>query len=105
MKRFFSLLLATSLVSCATKDLERCPPGTPGIILSEPVECQHKDGKFTLHYDPETKGAKPGKYKVEDYYDAQRAVLDAGLGSGARSRRVRLTWYTSPAAISSRMVS
>lgn len=23
----------------------------------------------------------PGKYKVEDYYDAQRAVLDAGLGS------------------------
>lgn len=25
----------------------------------------------------------PGKYKVEDYYDAQRAVLDAGLGSTA----------------------
>jgi cyclic dehypoxanthinyl futalosine synthase len=23
----------------------------------------------------------PGKYKVEDYYDAQRAVLDAGFGS------------------------
>lgn len=25
----------------------------------------------------------PGKYKVEDYYDAQRAVLDAGMGSTA----------------------
>lgn len=25
----------------------------------------------------------PGKYKVEDFYDAQRAVLDAGLGSTA----------------------
>lgn len=25
----------------------------------------------------------PGKYKVEDYYDAQRAVLNAGLGSTA----------------------
>jgi cyclic dehypoxanthinyl futalosine synthase len=25
----------------------------------------------------------PGKYKVEDYYDAQRAVLDAGIGSTA----------------------
>ncbi len=25
----------------------------------------------------------PGKYKVEDYYDAQRAVLDGGLGSTA----------------------
>lgn len=25
----------------------------------------------------------PGKYRVEDYYDAQRAVLDAGLGSTA----------------------
>ncbi len=25
----------------------------------------------------------PGKYKVEDFYDAQRAVLDAGMGSTA----------------------
>ncbi len=25
----------------------------------------------------------PGKYKVEDFYDAQRAVLDAGIGSTA----------------------
>ena len=25
----------------------------------------------------------PGKYKVEDYYDAQRAILDAGMGSTA----------------------
>ncbi len=25
----------------------------------------------------------PGKYRVEDYYDAQRAVLDAGIGSTA----------------------
>ena len=25
----------------------------------------------------------PGKYKVEDYYDAQRAVLNAGMGSTA----------------------
>ncbi len=66
MKRFFSLLLATSLVSCATKDLERCTPGTPGIILSEPVECKHKDGKFTLpagHYQPEAQSPK-GIYYV-----------------------------------------
>jgi cyclic dehypoxanthinyl futalosine synthase len=25
----------------------------------------------------------PGKYKVEDYYDAQRAILEAGMGSTA----------------------
>lgn len=59
-------LVATSLVSCATKELERCPPGTPGIILSEPVECRHKDGKFTLpagHYQPEAQSPK-GIYYV-----------------------------------------
>ena len=33
------------------------------------------------------------------------ASIDESLGRGAESRRVRLTWYTSPAAIDSRMLS
>lgn len=36
-------------------------------ILSDPFRLRHS----------------PGKYKVEDFYDAQRAILDAGMGSTA----------------------
>jgi len=34
------------------------------------------DDRFRLRHSP-------GKYKVEDYYDAQRAILEAGMGSTA----------------------
>jgi hypothetical protein len=67
MKRFLLSAAATCLmVSCSTKDLTRCPPGTPGIIVAEETECTHKDGKFTLpagHYQPEAMSAK-GIYYV-----------------------------------------
>ncbi len=62
----FSILAASLLVSCATKDLEHCPPGTKGIIVASPVECTHKDGKFTLpagFYAPEAQSSK-GIYYV-----------------------------------------
>jgi len=49
MKRFLlTLPLICTLNSCAPFELERCAPGTPGIILSEAVECTHPDGKLTL---------------------------------------------------------
>lgn len=67
MKHLLSCILAASmLASCSTKELTRCPPGTPGIIVAEETECTHKDGRFTLpagHYQPEAMSDK-GIYYV-----------------------------------------
>lgn len=67
MKHLLSALLASCLlVSCASKDLERCPPGTPAIKVAQAVDCTHKDGKFTLPagiYQPEAQSSK-GIYYV-----------------------------------------
>ncbi len=48
MRLFIHAAAALSLVSCATKSLDRCPPGTPGIIVAAPVECTHKNGTLIL---------------------------------------------------------
>jgi len=45
---FIHVIATTLLVSCAPKQLERCAPGTPGIILADAVECTHKSGRFVL---------------------------------------------------------
>lgn len=61
-----SALASCLLLSCATKDLEQCAPGTRGIIVAEAVQCTHKDGKLTLPaglYQPEAQSAK-GIYYV-----------------------------------------
>lgn len=67
MKHLLSALLASCLlVSCASKDLERCAPGTPAIKVAQAVDCQHPDGKFTLPagiYQPEAQSSK-GIYYV-----------------------------------------
>lgn len=67
MKHLILSLLTTSLlISCSTKDLEHCPPGTPAIRVTQAVECTHPDGKFTLPagvYQPEAQSAK-GIYYV-----------------------------------------
>ena len=67
MKHLLSALLTSCLlVSCASKDLERCAPGTPAIKVAQAVECTHKDGKFTLPagiYQPEAQSSK-GIYYV-----------------------------------------
>lgn len=80
LQALFACLLASSLNSCATKELERCPPGTPGIILSQPVECTHKDGRFTLpagHYQAEAQSPK-GIY----YAAPQRLKTDGIIRAG-----------------------
>lgn len=67
MKHLLSgLLISCLLISCSTKDLERCPPGTPAIRVAQAVECTHPDGKFTLPagvYQPEAQSSK-GIYYV-----------------------------------------
>ncbi|WP_395746530.1 hypothetical protein [Prosthecobacter sp.] len=67
MKHLLTTLLAsTLLISCSTKDLERCPPGTPAIRIAQAVECTHSNGKFTLPagvYQPEAQSSK-GIYYV-----------------------------------------
>jgi hypothetical protein len=80
LQALFACLLASSLISCATKELERCPPGTPGIMLSQPVECTHKDGRFTLpagHYQAEAQSPK-GIY----YAAPQRLKTDGIIRAG-----------------------
>lgn len=62
----FCCFASCLLVSCATKDLDHCEPGTPGIVVAQAVECTHKDGKFTLPaglYQAEAKSSK-GTYYV-----------------------------------------
>jgi hypothetical protein len=39
-------------------------------------------GKFTLYFDPDTKGIKPGKYKVYVMLDAQAAASRPGAVPG-----------------------
>ncbi|MDZ4404149.1 hypothetical protein [Prosthecobacter sp.] len=49
MKHLLLCLLAPCvMISCAPFELERCPAGTPGIVVAEAVECTHNDGKFIL---------------------------------------------------------
>ncbi len=72
----FSLLTSCLLISCATKDLERPAPGTPGIRVAQAVECTQKDGKFTLPagvYMPEAQSAKG------IYYVAPERLKTAGM--------------------------
>ncbi len=76
MKPLLLGLIASLLVSCSTKDLEHCPPGTPGIIVASEVECTHKDGKFILPaglYLPEAQSAKGV------YYAAPTPVKASGI--------------------------
>lgn len=67
MKHLLSgLLTSCLLISCATKELALCPPGTKGIIVAKQVECTHPDGRFTLPaglYEPEAQSPK-GIYYV-----------------------------------------
>ena len=61
-----SVFTSCLLLSCATKDLEHCAPGTKGIIVAQEVQCTHKDGKLTLPaglYQAEAQSAK-GIYYV-----------------------------------------
>jgi hypothetical protein len=77
------LLLTLLTASCSTKDLERCPPGTPGIIVSQAVECSHKDGKFTLPaglYQAEAQSRKG------TYYVAPERLKTSGLIRGGHER-------------------
>jgi hypothetical protein len=62
----FGLLTSCLLISCSTKDLERCPSGTPSIQIAQAVNCTSPDGKFTLPagvYQPEAQSAM-GTYYV-----------------------------------------
>ncbi|MCF7788391.1 MAG: hypothetical protein K9N47_19885 [Prosthecobacter sp.] len=67
MKHLLAALLTSCLlISCASKDLERCAPGTPAIKVSQAVECTYPDGKFTLPagiYQPEAQSSQ-GIYYV-----------------------------------------
>jgi len=77
MKHLLSgLLTSCLLISCASKDLERCAPGTPSIQVTQAVECTHKDGKFTLPagiYQPEAQSSKG------IYYAAPERLKTVGM--------------------------
>jgi hypothetical protein len=84
LQALFACLLASLLISCATKELERCPPGTPGIILSQPVECTHKDGRFTLpagHYQAEAQSPKGIYYAAPERLKTD-GIIRAGQERG-----------------------
>ncbi|MFO1486264.1 MAG: hypothetical protein U1F71_23080 [Verrucomicrobiaceae bacterium] len=72
----FSVLTSSLLTSCAVKELELCPPGTPGIIVAHEVQCTHKDGHLTL---------PAGLYRAEAqspkgiYYVAPERLKTSGL--------------------------
>lgn len=75
------LLFSFLMVSCSTKDLERCPPGTPGIIVSQSVECTHKDGKFTLPaglYQPEAQSRKGIYYVAPERLKTTTGIIRDG---------------------------
>ena len=70
------LLTSCFLLSCTTKDLERCAPRTPAIKVAHAVECTQKDGRFTLPagvYQPEAQSAKG------IYYLAPEPLKTAGF--------------------------
>ncbi|MFN0075150.1 MAG: hypothetical protein ACKVY0_01615 [Prosthecobacter sp.] len=78
-----SALTSCLLLSCATRDLEQCPPGTKGIIVAEAMECTHEDGKLTLPaglYQPEAQSAKG------IYYAAPERLKTTGFIRGGHER-------------------
>lgn len=77
MKHFLShVLVATLLASCAAKQIERCPPGTPDIIVPAAVACTHKDGTMTL---PAGRYAAEAQTPRGIYYVAPEPVTTNGI--------------------------
>ncbi len=79
------LLLSALLVSCAQRDLERCPPGTPAIKLAQAVECTHPDGKYTLPagiYQPEAQSAKGIYYVAPERLKTTSGIMRKGHERG-----------------------
>lgn len=85
MKLLLLCLIAPCvLISCAPFDLERCAPGTPGIIVAEEVACTHKHGKFTLpagHYLAEAQTPKGIYYAAPEKLKTD-GVIRAGQERG-----------------------
>lgn len=79
------LLFSCLMVSCATKDLENCPPDTPGIIVANEVEITtQRDGNFTLpagHYRAEAQSSK-GTYYVAPEPLKAMGIIRAGRERG-----------------------
>jgi hypothetical protein len=77
-------LVAMFLASCAAKQLERCPPGTPGILVPATVKCTHKNGTIILpagEYAPEAQ-APEGIYYVAPEPVTTNGVLRKGKERG-----------------------